>query len=126
MKYQSQVGVKIICNTIVSVPSQAPSNISTQSYTSPHSINLTWSAIPPKALNGKLLGHKILYRKVLFSGQKFDGQLQEMLVGPSNLSARVYHLDNYAGYEFSILGFNAKGDGVVSDPVFAGKVEKYG
>lgn len=103
------------------VPSKAPVNVTAMNFTSHRSINVSWHPIPHGFVHGILRGYRVLYKKVMVQDEEWSGIQVNYTVGPQNLSTMIEELDNYAVYQIQVLGFTIKGDGVISQPVYAGK-----
>jgi hypothetical protein len=102
------------------VPSKAPVNLTAKNFTSHNSINVSWYPIPHGFVHGILRGYRVLYKKVRLQDEGCDGIQMNYTVEPLFLSTMIEHLDNYAVYRIQVLGFTIKGDGVISQSIYAG------
>ena len=92
--------------SLISVPSQAPSNFSLTAKTST-SIEASWQLPPPDSRNGNITGFKLFYKKKGSSGSS----VQITINNRSTLAKVVTGLDKYTEYELEVLAFTSVGDG---------------
>ena len=100
-----------LLNYFISVPSQAPSNFTVAAKTST-SITASWQLPPEYARHGTITGFKLFYSK-----KGSQGSPKVLTNNVTSLSRVVSALDEYTDYEFRVLAFNSKGDGLKSSAV---------
>ncbi|XP_031569306.1 protein sidekick-2-like [Actinia tenebrosa] len=101
------------------VPSKSPVNVTAMNFTSHRSINVSWHPIPHGFVHGILRGYRVLYKKVMMQDEEWSGIQVNYTVQSQSLSTMIEDLDNYAVYQIQVLGFTIKGDGVISQSVYA-------
>uniref|UniRef100_A0A8C4PZK2 Fibronectin type-III domain-containing protein n=1 Tax=Eptatretus burgeri TaxID=7764 RepID=A0A8C4PZK2_EPTBU len=93
------------------VPSAGPENISVVA-TGPHTLLVTWGAIPEGSKNGWILGYKVLTSNPAEPVPLLDSvatAAQESIVNVSGLQAATL-------YKLTVLAYTQVGDGVPTDP----------
>ena len=73
------------------------------------SITASWQLPPEYARHGIITGFRLFYRK-----KDSAGSLTELTNNVTTLTRVISMLDKYTEYEFQVLAFTSKGDGLKS------------
>ena len=93
----------------MSPPSLEAQNVSSTS------IIILWAPIPKASLNGILLGYRVFFgEKQARRRKRGTGVDRVFTLFPNTTHLLVDDLRKFTVYAYSVLGFTAKGDGVVS------------
>lgn len=111
----------LLHNICILAPTAAPGNVHSNCSRSTNSLFILWTPIDEEHAQGDLRGY-ILSLQLLTLGYKeiIDGPMQHIDVHPSASSVEIKHLQYSAKYKVTIYGYNDVGQGVVSEPLYAG------
>lgn len=89
---------------------------------SPHSIAISWTALPEEHVMGRLLGFHVMYKAVKEADKPLNNpEMTTMTVdSPDVFHAVVTGLKSYTSYVIQVAGFTAKGNGIPSTKVTGG------
>ena len=98
--------------SFLAVPSASPSNL-TGTEISNTAIEMHWSSVPDPFKHGIILGYKIMARDITANSSTWVNQT----LLNTNFSTNYTDLKSFTPYEFRILAFTDKGEGVISESV---------
>ncbi len=97
-----------------------PQNITAFDYTGPYSILVKWAPVPIGFRHGVILGYKILYSKESEAGEELDNKTTAVkTVSVAVNQTYLEYLPTYCTYKIQITAFTVKGNGPLSEPIFA-------
>ena len=105
----------ITCNSILTVPSDSPQNITVESLSSQEN-KVSWIQVPPESQNGEITTYEIEYVPL----ETFEGQISTNTVNTSDGSVLMMvltGLEEYVEYNISVRAYTSAGPGPYSDPV---------
>ena len=92
-----------------------------QEKSSTTSLSIQWKKVPDNETNGHLTGYVVSYQAVKVGGVKvIDEVVMKRTVGSGTFSLVLNDLQSFTTYEFRVTGLTRRGEGVYSQPVFAG------
>ena len=107
--------------SVVKVPTMPPQSITAQNLTSEISINVNWSPVPNRHVNGPLMGYSLKYQRIRTADRALeDAEEHTLTFQPSELST-VLQVKTYSTYRIRVAAFTKKGLGPYSEYVHAGE-----
>ena len=102
--------LKFCLSLLPPVPTHPPINL-TLFNTSSTTIQVNWKPIPSEHLNGVLKGYHVIFRQA----DNPTANVTVLTVDNTTISTKLSNLTKYRKYLVSVFGFNAAGDGNVSE-----------
>eukprot|EP00794_Sanderia_malayensis_P015286 gene15286-16863_t len=103
--------------TLPSAPTQAPGNLSVDSFHSHNMLNVSWDPISPRHTHDDLKGYKIIYTLLRTGTTSVVENPITIVVHPSLTKYTLEKLQPSSQYSIEVLAFNKNGDGVKSTAV---------